>query len=123
MGLTIVMWNKDSVDTNPAQNVVQTATPWATAVRNGSISLQHDLFNFTAPAIAPVIDIVRNAGFKTQRIDTCLGKSDAYVDTSLFALANNGKPIPASAAVPNSANPTIVSSFGAILSIAVLMLV
>ncbi|KAI8914490.1 hypothetical protein EDD86DRAFT_234889 [Gorgonomyces haynaldii] len=84
MGMTIVVWNKDTIDTNPTVNVTATAQLWMSQPANASISLQHDLFNFTAPNIAPVADIVLKGGFTPKRIDDCLGRTDAYTTKTIF---------------------------------------
>jgi len=84
LGFKISLWNFDTNDwqyegyTPDSKSVPDPAIAVPQAVRNrisqprvGTISLQHDLFMYSAQQIAPALDIVRNTSYRFATVPEC----------------------------------------------------
>ena len=76
LGLTSIIWNADSKDAGLAKGKIPTvtaqATQWSKEVNpDGILSLEHDLFEFSAQAIGPVLEVVKKSTYKPVPISVC----------------------------------------------------
>ncbi|KAI8907854.1 hypothetical protein EDD86DRAFT_227408 [Gorgonomyces haynaldii] len=75
MGLTPVIWSKDSGDSgaNP-NNVVANFRGWM-GQKSADISLEHDLFAVQVDQAVSVLDLVQAGGYTVRPVAQCLGMS------------------------------------------------
>ncbi|TPX73185.1 hypothetical protein CcCBS67573_g05542 [Chytriomyces confervae] len=99
MGLTAVTWNRDSLDwsyvgksTLPVMisSVTGTFRGWVASSDPNGLSLEHDLYEDTAAAIPPSMDILIRAGRVIQTVSQCIGDTGPYENTVLRTFFANG---------------------------------
>ena len=107
LGLHIIMWDVDSQDGNDGGASQTTAQNFADQIaqsRNGSISLEHDLYDDQVNQLGEALTAIYDGEYTVKRLDNCLGLR-AY-DESLW----NGLNFTIAGTMPNSSNTTRTST-------------
>ncbi|KAJ3329676.1 chitin deacetylase [Blyttiomyces sp. JEL0837] len=114
MGLTVVIWNQDTEDWKleqwPSVNegispdkVISSFEDWVKSPQNGTgvISLEHDLWKYSAQQAPQGLDIVLGAGYKVKPVWECINGQAPY-----RANLNVGSTM----IMPNSTNTTLAAN-------------
>ncbi|KAJ1557261.1 chitin deacetylase [Cladochytrium tenue] len=95
MGLRVVVWatdSTDSLDGATAASIAAVVSQWGGSYYDRAISLEHDLLDVEAAAIAPSLDALLSFGRSPRPIADCIGygMNDSYAASPLQQFFNDG---------------------------------
>ncbi|KAJ1568681.1 chitin deacetylase [Cladochytrium tenue] len=114
MGVRVVMWATDSTDSADgatAASIADVVSQWGGSDYDRAISLEHDLQDVEAAAIAPTLDSLLSFGRSPRPVADCIGygMGDAYAASPLQQFFDEGY-FDGDVHPPTSASSTIASS-------------